>query len=73
MHQGTIKFFDPSRGFGFVQPDGRGADLFFHISKVADGYEPDRDDRVSFELGTSTKTGKPQATNIRFLGHTRAA
>jgi cold shock protein len=73
MQQGTIKFFDPSRGYGFVKPDDAGANLFFHVSKVADGYTPDKDDRVRFDVGTSQRTGKPLALNVRFLGETRAA
>lgn len=45
------------------KPDDGGVDLFVHVSKVADGYTPDKDDLVSFDVVTSLCTGKPQAQN----------
>ncbi|MBL4576469.1 MAG: cold-shock protein [Opitutaceae bacterium] len=53
MNTGTVKFFNASKGFGFIIPD-EGSDLFFHISEVQ-GQEPQDGDKVEFEIGESKK------------------
>ena len=59
MPQGTVKWFNQTKGFGFIEIEG-GADLFVHISEVtgeiADG------DTVQFEVGESDKG--PNATGV---------
>ena len=62
---GTVKFFNESKGFGFIQPDGGGNDAFVHISAVqAAGMQTlDRDQRVSYDLETD-RNGKTSAVNI---------
>jgi CspA family cold shock protein len=64
MQQGTIKRFFSERGFGFLQPDGTGPDVFFHI-EAFDGDEPQVGQRVAYETATDTRTGKTRAVNVR--------
>ena len=49
MNTGTVKFFNASKGFGFITTD-EGKDIFFHISEV-EGQEPQDGDKVEFEVG----------------------
>ena len=65
MVDGTVKWFNAEKGFGFITPDGGGPDVFAHFSAIAaDGYRSlDENQRVSFEVTQGAKG--PQATNIR--------
>jgi len=65
MPVGTVKFFNSDKGYGFIQPDGGGTDVFVHISAVeAAGMKTlDRDQRLSFEVETD-KRGKTSAVNL---------
>ena len=65
MATGTVKWFNNSKGFGFITPDGGGEDLFAHFSSIEmDGYKSlQEEQRVSFEVTDGPK-GK-QASNIR--------
>ncbi len=55
--QGTVKFFNAEKGFGFIAPDGGGDDLFVHFSNIVDtGYKSlDDGQRVEFEIGQGRK------------------
>lgn len=66
MTVGTVKFFNPDKGFGFIAPDGGGADAFVHISAVerAGMSTLDKEQRVSYELETD-KRGKTSAVNLQ--------
>lgn len=61
---GTVKFFDQDKGFGFLTPDNGGPDVFVHISAVQGGSLRDGQ-KVSYELGQDRKTGKSKAENVR--------
>ena len=63
--QGKVKWFNESKGYGFITPDDGGQDLFVHFSEIqADGYKSLREgDKVSFEKGQGQKG--PQATNVQ--------
>jgi CspA family cold shock protein len=61
---GTVKFFNSSKGFGFITPEEGGEDLFVHFSGISmDGYKTlNEDQRVNYELGTGDKG--PIAINV---------
>lgn len=65
MPIGTVKFFNPAKGFGFIAPDEGGADSFVHISAVerAGMSTLDKDQRIKYELETD-KRGKTSAVNL---------
>ena len=65
MATGIVKWFNNSKGFGFITPDGGGEDLFAHFSSITmDGYKSLREEqRVSFDIVDGPK-GK-QAANIQ--------
>jgi CspA family cold shock protein len=66
MTIGTVKFFNETKGYGFIAPDGGGNDAFVHISAVErSGMRTLRQDqRVSYDLQQDNR-GKMSATNIQ--------
>ena len=66
MPIGTVKFFNPDKGFGFIAPEGGGNDAFVHISAVQkSGMQTlDKDQRVSYEL-EQDRRGKTSAINLQ--------
>jgi len=67
MATGTVKWFNSTKGFGFIQPDDGGADVFVHISAVerAGLGTLNEGQRVHFEMENNPKNGKSSATNLR--------
>ncbi|HZY50140.1 MAG TPA: cold-shock protein [Devosia sp.] len=68
MTEGTVKFFNTAKGFGFIQPTSGGKDAFVHISAVERSgmgslYEGQK---VSFDLETG-RDGKQSAVNLKAL------
>ena len=65
MTKGIVKWFNASKGFGFIQPEGGGKDVFVHVTAVrAAGLETLKDDQaVTFEIETA-EDGRQSATNI---------
>ena len=67
MPTGTVKWFNEQKGYGFIQPDAGGKDVFVHISAVersglrglAEGQ------KVSYELQADQRTGKESAANLK--------
>lgn len=57
MATGTVKWFNDAKGFGFIEPDGGGADIFAHFSAIAmDGFKTlKQGSRVSFEIQQGPK------------------
>lgn len=64
MATGTVKFFNDSKGFGFITPDDGGKDLFVHVSSVQTGTLNDSD-KVEYEVGEGQKG--PCAVQVRTL------
>jgi len=66
MPTGTVKFFDSSKGYGFITNEAGGKDAFVHISAVeASGMRMlEQDQRLSYELETD-KRGKTSAVNLQ--------
>jgi CspA family cold shock protein len=67
MTQGTVKFFDGQRGFGFIQPDDGGKDVFVHISAVerAGMGALNEGQKIAFDVVANRKTGKSSADNLQ--------
>ena len=67
MAVGTVKWFNETKGYGFIQPDNGGSDVFVHISAVeragmrglAEGQ------KVSYEMETDKRSGKQSAGNLQ--------
>ena len=66
MATGTVKWFNNSKGFGFITPDGGGEDLFAHFSAInMSGFKTLKEgQKVSFDITDGNK-GKKQASNIQ--------
>jgi len=66
MTIGTVKFFNPDKGFGFIAPEDGGDDAFVHISAVerAGMRTLDKDQRVSYDLEKDQR-GKTSAVNLQ--------
>lgn len=67
MTQGTVKWFNGQKGFGFIQPDDGSKDVFVHISAVerAGMQNLNEGQKVSFEVVADRRTGKSSADNLR--------
>lgn len=65
MANGTVKFFNQDKGFGFIMPDDGGQDVFVHVSAVAGSTLLREGQKVSYDLGQDRKTGKSRAENVR--------
>ncbi|TAL32142.1 cold-shock protein [Phenylobacterium sp.] len=67
MATGTVKWFNGTKGFGFIQPDDGGADVFVHISAVerAGMNGLNEGQKVSFELERDKRSGKMSAGQLQ--------
>jgi cold shock protein len=66
MARGTVKWFNSKKGFGFIQPDDGGSDVFVHISAVerAGMHSLNEGQKVSYEVVADRRTGKSSAQNL---------
>jgi cold shock protein len=67
MTQGTVKWFNSQKGFGFIQPDDGGKDVFVHISAVerAGMSNLNEGQKLSYEVVADRRSGKSSADNLR--------
>ena len=69
--RGLVQFFNPIKGFGFIERDDDSPDVFIHVSgfavKPGHDFNPEGA-RVEFEIGTNRRTGEPCAINVRLVG-----
>jgi len=67
---GTVKWFNPTKGFGFIKPEGGGQDIFVHISAVEQAGLSGLNEgqSVNFDLEQDRRSGKTSATNLKVTG-----
>ena len=67
MPTGTVKWFNEQKGYGFIQPDQGGKDVFVHISAVerAGLSSLNEGQKVSFDIVADRRSGKSSADNLR--------
>jgi cold shock protein len=67
MSNGTVKWFNGQKGFGFIQPDDGSKDVFVHISAVerAGMSSLNEGQKVAYEIVADRRTGKSSADNLR--------
>jgi len=68
MATGTVKWFNPTKGYGFIQPDDGGDDVFVHVSAVEQAglSAIDENQKISYELETG-RNGKTSAVELKLL------
>jgi cold shock protein len=76
MNTGTVKFYNSQKGFGFIQPDGGGKDVFVHATALerAGLHSLNEGQKVSFDTQEDRRTGKIAVANIQaaWLGNSKA-
>ncbi|WP_158745354.1 cold-shock protein [Acidisphaera sp. L21] len=65
MATGTVKWFNATKGFGFIQPQGGGKDVFVHITAVQAAGLSGLDDNQKVSYDVMTERGKEAATNLK--------
>jgi CspA family cold shock protein len=70
MYTGTVKWFNATKGFGFIQPDDGSKDAFVHISAVerAGLGQLAEGQKIQFDLVSDKRSGKLSADNLRTVG-----
>jgi CspA family cold shock protein len=66
---GTVKFFNQAKGYGFISPEGGGKDVFVHITAVQKSGIPELNEnvRISFEVQADKRGRGPQAVELQLI------
>jgi CspA family cold shock protein len=69
MPTGTVKWFNAAKGYGFIQPDSGGPDVFVHISEVERARMSGLSEgqKVRYDVQTDERRGKTSATNLKLV------
>ncbi len=69
MYNGTVKFYNPTKGFGFIAPERGGQDVFIHASELrrAGLSNLDNGQKVAFDIGPGHKPGRTAAVDVRVV------
>jgi CspA family cold shock protein len=69
MQKGTVKWFNPTKGYGFIQPSNGDKDVFVHISAVerAGMSNLNEGQKLSFDVENDRRSGKAAATNLQAI------
>jgi CspA family cold shock protein len=65
MATGTVKWFNPTKGYGFIQPTGGGKDVFVHISAVEQAGLSTLNEGQSIEFEVESNRGKESAVKLK--------
>lgn len=66
MNQGTVKFFNSTKGFGFIKNDKTNDEIFVHVSALSDGLkELNEGQKVTYEIEKDPKSNKNRAANVK--------
>ena len=65
MATGTVKWFNPTKGYGFIQPTGGGKDMFVHISAVEQAGLSTLNEGQSIEFEVESNRGKESAVKLK--------
>jgi CspA family cold shock protein len=69
MENGTVKWFNGQKGFGFIQPESGASDVFVHISAVERSGMANlmEGQKISYDLLVDRRSGKPSAENLKSI------
>ncbi len=68
MPTGTVKWFNPTKGYGFIQPESGGSDVFVHITAVQKSGLAGLNEDAKVEYELETQRGKSSTVNLKVLG-----
>lgn len=70
MATGTVKWYNPTKGYGFIQPDDGGKDVFVHVSAVeaSEAGTLNEGQKISYEIEQDRRSGKESAVKLQAAG-----